>query len=99
MLGLVVLACAIVAIVQFTAAGSIVLESEYGNVQARLVIGAVYSAIGLLAVAWLWAMRGQPDTTDTRRSTLPHHREMQIIMLLEAAMLGYSLARKKNRVP
>ncbi|HET8974707.1 MAG TPA: hypothetical protein VFN63_15625 [Pseudolabrys sp.] len=81
--------CVIVAIYQFTVAGSLVIQAHYGSVEAHLFVGAVY------AVA-IWTMRNRPTRAATP-ATLAGQREMQLIMLVEAVMLGYTLARKAHR--
>lgn len=82
----------IVAIYYFTVAGTIALEGQYGELYARLVVGAIYTAI---AIAITLAINGRAAKSST--SALSHPREMQIAMLIEAVMLGYSLARKGTR--
>jgi hypothetical protein len=78
----------------FTAAATLALETQYGMLDARLVIGAVYTAVAI-AVAIVWSMLGK--TTSTGAPTLSTQRDMQIAMLVEAVMLGYALARKSAR--
>lgn len=89
-------ACAIVAFYHFTIAGNIVLTGHVGDLNARLIIGAVYAAIALISLGVLWAMRGKSaNFNDTPALNSP--RERQIVTLVEAVMLGYSLARKGAR--
>lgn len=40
--------CVIVAIYQFTVAGSLVVQAHYGSVEAHLFVGAVYALLGLI---------------------------------------------------
>jgi hypothetical protein len=82
----------IVAIYYFTVAGTIALEGQYGELYARLIVGAIYTAI---AIAITLAINGSAAKSST--PALSHPREMQIAMLIEAVMLGYSLARKGTR--
>ena len=89
---------AIVAIYQLTVAGMVALEMRVGMLQAHLIIAGIYVALALIAFAILWSMRAKPvklSTSDTPAVNLP--LEAQIIMLVEAAMLGYTMARKSGR--
>ena len=88
--------CAFVAVYQFTVAGSLVLVSRFGLIEAYLIVGATYAFLGLVAVAAVWATRGRPPRLSTP-ATLVSQREMQLVMLVEAVMLGYTLARKAHR--
>ncbi len=96
LIALVMVACAIVALYQFTNAGNIALSGHYGDLNARLIIGGIYAALALISLVILWAMRSngtKPSATPVRSNT----REMQLVMLVEAVMLGYTLARKRER--
>jgi hypothetical protein len=88
--------CALVAIYQFTVAGSLVVREHYGTVEAHLFVGAVYIFLGLVCTAAIWAMRRRPSRVSAP-ATLTSQREMQLVMLVEAVMLGYTLARKAHR--
>jgi len=93
-LGIAILVCAAVAISQFTAAGSLALELEYGPLPARLIIGSAYGVLGVAGVAVLRAMRGRSAVVP---SPLAKKREAHLVMLIEAVLLGYSLAQKTGR--
>jgi hypothetical protein len=84
----------IVAVSYFTVAGTIALEGQYGELYARLIVGAIYAAIAI-AIAITLAINARAAKSST--PALSHPREMQIAMLIEAVMLGYSLARKGTR--
>lgn len=88
--------CAVVAIYQFTVAGSLAIQAHYGSVEAHLFVGAVYTFLGLAGTVTIWAMRNRPARA-AAPTTLAGQREMQLIMLVEAVMLGYTLARKAHR--
>jgi len=94
LLAIVILICAVVMVSQFTAAGSLALEMQFGVLQARLVIGAIYGLLAAAAIAVFW-------TTRRRRADVPSpvakKREAHLIMLIEAVLLGYTLARKPDR--
>jgi hypothetical protein len=98
LLAIVIAICAIIAIYQFTVAGSLALEAQYGAPQAKLFIGALYIGIGLVAWAGLWALRS-PRTVDDMPPTLASQRKLKGVMLAEAVMLGFALARKATRAP
>jgi hypothetical protein len=86
--------CAMVAIYQFSVVGMLALQEQYGALQAHLIFGAGYSAAGLVALAIWWAMR---KSSSNGIPALHGQRELQLAMLVEAVMLGYSLARKSPR--
>ena len=89
-------ACGLVAVYQFTVAGSLAIESHYGRIEAHLFVGAVYAFFAVIGAATIRAMRGRPARTGTP-TALANQRELQLIMLVEAVMLGYALARKAQR--
>jgi hypothetical protein len=96
LIGLAIIVLAIVALYYFTVAGSLALETQYGVVDARLIVGGVYAAAAIACIIW-WMLLGRPSTS--RTPALNNPREMQIAMLVEAVMLGYTLARKTPRAP
>ena len=85
---------AIVAIYQFSVAGTLELTERYGPVHAHLIVGTIYAVLALGCFIALWVMRAR--TTETSTPALAQGREMQIAMLIEAVMLGYTLARKSG---
>jgi type VI protein secretion system component VasK len=87
---------ALIAIYHFTVAGNIALAGEYGDVNARLIIGGIYAALALTCLAILWALRGG-STKPARAPSLQNPHEKQLAMLIEAATLGYTRARKGQR--
>ena len=78
----------------FTVAGTIALETRYGALDARVIVGAIYAAVAIITTI-VWATRGKPASSSA--PVLSGQREMQIAMLVEAVMLGYALARKGDR--
>jgi len=86
----------IVAVYHLTVAGNIALAGQYGDLDARLIIGGVYAGLALISLAIFWAMRGKPIKFDSTPA-LTNPRDMQLVMLVEAVMLGYALARKSQR--
>jgi hypothetical protein len=95
-LALAIAAFAIVALYYFTAAGNLALQMHFGALRALLIMGAIYAGAAALTLGILWMMRAKP--AGTAAPALSNQRDMQIAMLVEAVMLGYSLARKDSRV-
>jgi hypothetical protein len=93
LLAIVIFICVIVAISQFTAAGSLALEMEIGAWQARLVIGAVYGLLGVAGIVFFRSTRRPAPAP----STLAKRREANLMMLIEAVLLGYGAGRKTGR--
>jgi hypothetical protein len=87
--------CALVAIYHFTVVGMLALQAQYGALQAHLIVAAGYSAVALIALVIWWAMRGK--SANGSMPVLHGQRELQVAMLVEAVMLGYTLARKGQR--
>lgn len=82
----------LVALYHFTVAGTIALEQQYGALYAQLIVGAIYVAVAAVCIIWRFTL--------ARASSAPalaQQRELQLVMLVEAAMLGYTLARKGER--
>jgi len=94
---LVMAACAIVALYHFTVAGNMSLAEQYGDLYAQLIVGGIYAALALILFGVAWAMKGRPARVPSAPA-LASQREMQIVMLVEAVMLGYTLAKKHQRV-
>lgn len=92
---LLIAASAIVAIYQFTIAGSLALEAHYDVIHVRLAVGAIYAGFVLLGLAVLWTLR-QRQADSSPNAGLVNQREVRLVMLLEALMLGYTLARKPD---
>jgi type VI protein secretion system component VasK len=88
---------AIVAVYHFTVAGEIALAEPYGILNAQLIVGGIYAALALISLVVFWAM-GHRNGTHAAAPALSHNaRELQLVMLVEAVMLGYSLAQKRER--
>ena len=90
------IALAIIAIYHFTIAGTLALEQHFTAIEARLIVGGIYGFIALVC-AICWLTLGRPASS--RAPALAQNRDMQIAMLIEAVMLGYSLSRKTQRSP
>lgn len=92
---LVMAVLALVAISYFVSAGEVELTTRFGVLNAHLIMGAIFAGAALIALIILWAMRAK--RSDANIPALSGQREMQLVMLAEAVMLGYALARKKER--
>jgi type VI protein secretion system component VasK len=85
----------VVAIYYFTVAGTIALDTQYGELSARLIVGAIYATLAIACAIW-WAASGWRASASA--PVLSDQHAQQIAMLVEAVMLGYALARKGSRV-
>ncbi len=94
LLALATVVLAIVAVYYFTAAGLLALAAQYGDIYAYLIVGAIYAAVAAIG-AIIWLVQGRP--VGRNEPALGHGRETQLIMLVEAVMLGYALARRGER--
>ncbi|WP_419572293.1 hypothetical protein [Rheinheimera sp.] len=92
--------CAIVTPYYLSSAASLALALEYGPLYAYLVMAGIYAAAALIALTVFYATRNRAlarqAATDGAAGLLSSPRNMQIAMLIEAVMLGYSLARKSS---
>jgi hypothetical protein len=86
----------LIAVYHFTIAGTLVLEADYGMLYALLIVAAIYTTAALITLIVLWASRTKPLIQDQTANALMSPRNTQIAMLVEAAMLGYALARKSG---
>lgn len=82
----------LIALYHFTVAGNFALEAHYGALNARLAIGGIYAAAALISGSVLLATRNRPFNG----KQIAPGREIQVIALLEAVMLGYALARRRD---
>jgi hypothetical protein len=93
-LGLVALA----AVYHLTVAGTIALENLYGPLYARLIVFAVYVALGLIVFGYLFATRAKEPAVAKQRSGLSRApQDVRMAMLLESILRGYEAARSKSR--
>jgi hypothetical protein len=87
---------ALIAVYHFTIAGTLALQAEYGVLVARLIVAAVYSAAALLTLIVLWATRSKPLIDNQVAGALTSPRNTQMVMLIEAVMLGYTMGKKSG---
>lgn len=91
---------AIVALYYASNAGTLALTDKFGVLYAYLIMAAIYAAFALTVLTVLWATRAKPVIAEKPEGALTSPRNMQIAMLIEAVMLGYSMARKTgSRAP
>jgi hypothetical protein len=86
---------ALIAVYHFTVAGTLALEAQFGLLYARLIIAGIYAAFATATFLTLWLTRAKLPPSG--KAALDAPREAQIVMLIEAAMVGYSMARKGER--
>jgi hypothetical protein len=86
---------ALVALYHFTSAGTTGLEVRFGAMQAQLIVAGIYTAFALVSLAIWWGFARKSAIAGGPAVTVP--REMQMAVLVEAVMIGYSLAKKSER--
>ncbi len=90
----------IVTLYYLSAAGLMALALTYGPLYAYLIMAGIYAVAGLIALTAFYAMRSRPavrqNAVGDAAAASMSPRNMQIAMLVEAVMLGYSLARKSG---
>lgn len=91
-------AFAVIALYYANGAGTLALTSEFGALYAYLIMAAIYAVAALIGLTVFLATRAKPVVTDRPQGALASPKNMQIAMLIEAVMLGYSLSRK-SRLP
>ncbi|MBS0245187.1 MAG: phage holin family protein [Proteobacteria bacterium] len=88
---------AIVTLYYASAAGTVALALEYGPIYAYLIMAGIYALAAIVVVIALLATRPKAlPPQDKIAGALSSPRNMQIAMLVEAVMLGYTLARKSG---
>jgi lysylphosphatidylglycerol synthetase-like protein (DUF2156 family) len=95
LLALAMAALAVVAIYHVTVAGTLALENHFSDLHAQLIVAAIYAALASVSYAILWATGRK--SAKTRTPVLSQQREKQITTLVEAALLGFEMARKGTR--
>lgn len=91
----------IVALYYASAAGTVALALAYGPIYAYLIMAGIYAIAALIALTVFYATRNRATAArqplaGEAAGLLSQPRNMQIAMLIEALMLGYSLARKSG---
>jgi hypothetical protein len=93
--------CAVAAIVFAASASVLALEPHVGVIYARLILAAVFAVAVVAIMLGLWLSR-QPATATAQ---MPFHAQAQaaqrsaqfaqLAMIVEAVLLGYSMARRR----
>lgn len=91
-------AFAFVALYYASGAGALALTQSYGALYAYLIMAAIYAAIALIVLVALYATRKRVASVANPEGALASSPNMQIAALIEAVMLGYTMARK-TRLP
>jgi len=86
---------ALIALYYFAGAGEMSLAAQFGELTARLILGGIFAALTLIMFITWYAMRGKTVTSATPVDT--QVRELQLAMLVEAVMVGYTLAQRGRR--
>jgi hypothetical protein len=99
-LGAVLLAAfAVIALYYANGAGTVALTAQVGLLYAYMIMAAIYAVFALIVLTVLMTTRTKKAlVVDKPNGALANPRNMQIAMLVEAVMLGYSLSRK-SRLP
>jgi len=88
---------AIVTLYYASAAGTVALALTYGPITAYLIMAGIYALLAIAVLIAILATRTKAASVqDSLASPLNSPRNMQIAMLVEAVMLGYTLARKSG---
>ncbi|MBS0534316.1 MAG: phage holin family protein [Proteobacteria bacterium] len=88
---------AIVTLYYASAAGSVALALAYGPITAYLIMAGIYALLAIALLIAILATRNKAASVqDSLASPMSSPRNMQIAMLVEAVMLGYTLARKSS---
>jgi len=88
---------AIVTLYYASAAGGVALALAYGPITAYLIMAGIYALLAIAVLITIVATRSKAAAVpDSVAGPLTSPRNMQIAALVEAAMLGYTLARKSG---
>lgn len=95
---------AIIAFYYGSAAGTIALTEQYGSLNAYMIMTAGYAVAAAIVLIIIYATRAKPvfkplPSQEKAANLLSSPRNMQIAMLIEAVMLGYSMGRKSGKNP
>jgi hypothetical protein len=85
------------AVYHLTVAGVIALEQLYGPLDARMIVFGAYAVLALLVFAYLFATRAREPPLDARATVSRRPKDVQMAMLLDSILLGYTAARRKSR--
>jgi hypothetical protein len=86
----------VIAFYYASAAGTLALSVQFGVLNAYLIMAGIYAVAAIGVLIGLWATRAKSLPAPKPDSLLAQPRNMQIAMLIEAVMLGYTMARKTS---
>jgi hypothetical protein len=86
----------LVALYHLTIAGTVALETLYGPLYARLIVVGAYVMLAVVAFAYLFATRAKP-VAKARPNVSRATKDVQLAMLLESILVGYTTGRSKSR--
>jgi hypothetical protein len=94
--------CAAAAVIIAASAAILALEPEVGTVYARLIVSAVFATVGgsIALAAWLAGRSTKPvvapASLHAQAQTMQRTTQFaQLAMIVEAVLLGYSMARRR----
>jgi type VI protein secretion system component VasK len=90
----------LIAVYHLTVAGIIALEQIYGPLDARLIVFGIYVVLALIVFGYLFATRAKPAAATgkgKRGGIAGAPQDVQMAMLLDSILLGYTAARRKSR--
>lgn len=98
-------AAVVVALYYASGAASLALTLQYGALQAYLIMAGIYAAVAAVALTVFYATRRRPVPQNVggenialnATGLLSMPRNVQIAMMIEAVMAGYTLARKSGK--
>ncbi len=83
----------LVAIYYFGGAALVALSLDHGLVNAQLIVGGIYVGLAALCLLISWGI----NVKGAAAPAPGRSREALIVMLIEALILGYQLARRRDR--
>lgn len=87
----------LVALYHLTVAGTVALETLYGPLYARLIIVGAYVVLAIVVFGYLVATRAKPTAAKARPNVSRAAKDVQLAMLLESILVGYTTGRSKSR--
>jgi hypothetical protein len=74
----------------------VALEQEWGTIVAHLIVGAFFLLAAIISLVVMWMKARRPASTFAPHvGALRPPADLQLLTIVEALLLGYSLARRK----
>lgn len=86
----------LIAAYHLSIAATLALDGLFGMLYARLIVASIYSAAALIVLIVMWAISTKPLIKDRAADALVSSRDSQIAALIQAAIVGYAMARKSG---